>query len=201
MSTDGNLVFQGDLNGYLSIYAADTGQHLSSIELGSSVMAAPMTYEVNGTQYVAVLAGFGGANMGSPFPESSAAAKYGNEGRLIALKLGGGAVPKPALVDDRSFAQPPERSGTPVQIKHGELLYNRYCARCHVFGRGVLPDLRRITQPTNQFFYDIVLKGMYASQGMARWDDVLSHEDAEAIHAYVLDEAWTAFKANTNESH
>ena len=193
LSTDANLVLQGDMSGNLNIYAADTGRPLTRIELGSSVMAAPMTYEVDGTQYVAVLAGFGGANMGSPFPEGSAAARYGNEGRLIALKLGGGAVPKPAPVDAQSFAQPPERTGTPAQIEHGALLYNRFCARCHVFGRGLLPDLRRITQPTNRFFYDIVLKGMYASQGMARWDDVLSREDAEAIHAYILDEAWTAF--------
>lgn len=193
LSTDGNLVFQADINGNLNAYAADTGRRLASIELGTSVMAAPMTYEVNGTQYIAVLAGFGGGNLAVAFPDGSAAAKYGNEGRLIALKLGGGPVPKPALLDAQPFNPPPERTGTPAQVAQGALLYNRYCARCHLFGRGVLPDLRRITQPTNQFFYDIVLNGLYAPKGMARWDDVLSRADAEAIHAYILSEAWAAY--------
>lgn len=193
LSTDGNLVFQGDVNGNLNAYAADTGRRLASIELGTSVMAAPLTYEINGTQYVAVLAGFGGGNLAVPFLEGSAAAKYGNEGRLIALKLGGGAVPKPVPVDAQPFAQPPERAGTPAQIAQGALLYNRYCGRCHLFGQGVLPDLRRITEPTNRFFYDIVLNGMYVPKGMARWDDVLTRADAEAIHAYILNEAWKAY--------
>ena len=54
MTTAGNLVFQGDPNGMLSIFAADTGKVLDRIELGTSIIAAPMTYSVNGTQYVAV---------------------------------------------------------------------------------------------------------------------------------------------------
>jgi quinohemoprotein ethanol dehydrogenase len=47
-----------------------------------------------------------------------------------------------------------------------------------------LPDLRRMNPGTHSVFYEIVLHGAYQAKGMARWDDVLSHEDAEAIHAY-----------------
>ncbi len=60
LATAGGLVFQGDANGYFNAYAADSGTRLASIALGSSMMAAPMTYEVNGTQYVAIIAGYGG---------------------------------------------------------------------------------------------------------------------------------------------
>ena len=60
-------------------------------------------------------------------------------------------------------------------------MYNRFCARCHVFGSGLLPDLRRLSAPTHQLFYEIVLNGAYRGKGMARWDDVLSRADAESI--------------------
>ena len=57
----------------------------------------------------------------------------------------------------------------------------------------MLPDLRRMSAPTHLIFYDIVLNGAYGGKGMARWDDVLTRADAEAIHAYLVDQAWTAF--------
>ena len=197
MSTDGNLVFQGDAAGQLNVYAADSGQLLTRVDLGTTVMSAPMTYRIGSTQYVAVLAGYGGGNLSIPFAPSSAAFRYGNEGRLIALRLGGGSVPKPDLQIDAPFAQPPPRSGSRSDIAQGAVLYNRYCSRCHVFGRAVLPDLRRISAATDGLFYDIVLEGIYASQGMARWDDVLSWADAQAIHAYILDSSWAAFTSST----
>jgi quinohemoprotein ethanol dehydrogenase len=60
----------------------------------------------------------------------------------------------------------------------------------------LLPDLRRLSPATHQLFYDIVLGGIYQGKGMARWDDVLSHADAEAIHAYLIDQAWRAYTAS-----
>jgi quinohemoprotein ethanol dehydrogenase len=47
----------------------------------------------------------------------------------------------------------------------------------------------------HQIFYDIVMNGLLASAGMGRWDDVLSRADAEAIHAYIVDEAWKVYRA------
>ena len=195
LSTAGNLVFQGDARGWLNVYQADSGQLLARVDLGTSVMAAPMTYRVGDTQYVTVLAGYGGGNIGVPFPPDSAAYRYGNAGRIIALKLGGGAVPKPEPLGDQSFAEPPPRPTAAAQMVRGEVLYNRYCSRCHVFGRSVLPDLRRMAPATDRIFYDIVLNGAYVGKGMARWDDVLSQADAVAIHAYIVDAAWVAYSA------
>jgi quinohemoprotein ethanol dehydrogenase len=199
MSTAGNLVFRGDAAGFLSVYAADSGRLLKRIELGTSIMAAPMTYRVRGEQYVAVMAGFGGGLLNSPFPPESAAYKYGNEGRIVVFKLDGGPVPKPLPVVETSWPDPPAREGTPAQIAQGAVLYNRFCARCHGFGRGTIPDLRRMSQTTHQLFYDIVLKGAYATKGMARWDDVLTYPEARAIHAYLVSEAWRA-RANTAQT-
>jgi quinohemoprotein ethanol dehydrogenase len=69
MSTAGNLVFQGRGSGELWVYAADSGKVLKTIQTGSHIMAAPMTYAVGGVQYVAVQVGYGGTGMGvGPIP-------------------------------------------------------------------------------------------------------------------------------------
>jgi quinohemoprotein ethanol dehydrogenase len=193
MSTAGNLVFHGDARGFLNVFAADSGKPLASIDIGTSIMAAPMTYMLNGVQYVAFMAGYGGGN-GFVFPPDTAAYKYGNAGRIIALRLGGGAVPKPPPVPSMPFERPPAERGSAQQIAAGEILYNRFCSRCHVFDRGLLPDLRRMSTATNAIFYEIVLRGALQPKGMGRWDDVLSQADAERIHAYIIDQSWKAFE-------
>src|SRR5205823_1781674 len=63
LSTAGNLVIQGHGDGELVVYAADTGKTLKVIQTGSHIMAAPITYAVNGVQYIAVQAGYGGSAM------------------------------------------------------------------------------------------------------------------------------------------
>ena len=194
LSTSGNLVIRGDVAGYLNVYAADTGKVLKEVDVGTSIMAAPTTYAVAGEQYVAVMAGYGGGMLGVALPEDSAALRYGNAGRIVTFKLGGGSVPKPDLVVYPPFPAPPPHEGSAQKIAAGGVLYNRFCSRCHVLGHGLLPDLRRLSKQTHQIFYDIVLDGAYRGKGMARWDDVLSRADAEAIHAYLVDQSWQAFE-------
>jgi quinohemoprotein ethanol dehydrogenase len=197
LSTGGNLVLRGDAEGYLNAYAADTGRVLKRIDVGTSIMAAPMTYRVKGEQYIAVMAGFGGGLMANPFPKGSAAYKYGNAGRIVAFRLGGGETPKPPPMGEPTTpTQPPQAEGSAAQIADGEVLYNRYCSRCHVFGRGLLPDLRQMSPATHLMFEQIVLKGAYQVKGMARWDDVLSRADEEAIHAYLIDQARQNYAAS-----
>lgn len=206
ISTGGNLVVRGDAAGYLNFYAADTGKLLKQLDVGTSIMAAPTTYRVNGIQYVSVMAGYGAGLLFLPFPQDSAAYKYGNEGRIVTFRLDGGAVPKPAPKVEPPLEHLPAREGTPASIAQGEVLYNRFCARCHVFGRGLLPDLRRLSPATHQLFYQIVLDGIFQPKGMARWDDVLTRGDVEAIHAYLVDQAWQLKQTqpaagSTNGSH
>jgi quinohemoprotein ethanol dehydrogenase len=198
LSSGGNLVFQGDSAGNLSVYRASDGVKLKTVEIGTGVMAAPSTYRVNGVQYVVVLAGFGGNMAFYPLRKDFAAWKYSNEGRIVAFKLDGGAVPLPPQVELAPFPKPPAHEGPAAKIANGEVLYNRYCSRCHQLGRGVLPDLRRLTPEKHALFYDIVLGGLLKGAGMARWDDVLSRQDAESIHAYIVDESWKAYEAETH---
>jgi quinohemoprotein ethanol dehydrogenase len=56
VATAGDLVFQGIENGGLYALHAETGEQLFHYMAESAVQSSPMTYEVNGTQYVTVIA-------------------------------------------------------------------------------------------------------------------------------------------------
>jgi len=57
LATAGNLVFMGEGNGWFDAFDAKTGQRLWRYNLGAGVNAPPITYQVNGEQYIAVAAG------------------------------------------------------------------------------------------------------------------------------------------------
>jgi len=62
LATASDLVFSGEMDGHLSAFDARTGQKLWSFNLGVAVAAPPITYRVDGVQYVAVAAGGLSAN-------------------------------------------------------------------------------------------------------------------------------------------
>ena len=199
MSTASDLVFQGRGSGFLYAFDARTGEELHRIDTGSSIMAAPMTYTVNGVQYVAVAAGLGGGG-GQAHPPGSAAYRYGNEGRLLAFRLGGGDVPLRPEIDrsGHGFMRPPrDRTASEATVAEGQALYLKNCAKCHssLDGRGTgIPDLRRMDAQTHDNFNAIVLKGTLAASGMGSFASLLSESDAEAIRAYLVDLAWQAYE-------
>ncbi len=61
LTTRGNLVFTGTPEGYLKAFDAKTGQELWKFNTGSGVVGSPVTWEMDGEQYVAVMSGWGGA--------------------------------------------------------------------------------------------------------------------------------------------
>jgi quinohemoprotein ethanol dehydrogenase len=196
MSTAGNLVFQGRGSGELWVYAADTGKVLKVLKTGSHIMAAPMTYAVNGEQYVAVQVGYGGTPITvGPIPPSSAALKYQNTNRIIAFKLGGGAVPTPPPRIEPAFPKPPEQKATQVQIDAGEVTFIEQCTRCHQLGPSSTPDLRKLNDGLHVSFKDILMRGALAPAGMERFNDILSDKDADNVHAYLIEQSWIAYRA------
>ncbi|MDP9090499.1 MAG: PQQ-dependent dehydrogenase, methanol/ethanol family [Pseudomonadota bacterium] len=196
MSSAGNLVFQGRGSGALWVYAADTGKVLKVLETGSHIMAAPMTYAVKGEQYVAVQVGYGGTPITvGAIPPSSAALKFENTNRIIAFKLGGGAVPTPPRRTEPLFPKPPEQTATKAQIDAGEITFIEQCTRCHQLGPSTTPDLRKLNQGLHVAFKDILLKGALAPAGMERFDDILSEKDADNVHAYLIEQSWIAYRA------
>ena len=61
-------------------------------------------------------------------------------------------------------------------------------------GLSVTPDLSNLPAGMHALFKDIVLRGAVAPTGMERFDDVLTEADVENIHAYLIDQAWQAYK-------
>lgn len=191
VATAGGLVFQGDATGHVTAYDKRNGEVLWRFDAGSSILAPPVTFMQDGIQYLSIVTGSGGGDLFSGDygdPDTYVSAKYGNLDRLLVFRLGGTAeLPRPTVVDTTIAAQ--DLSGTtPAQLAEGEDLYMNYCVICHgMFARsaGGIPDLRRMKPAVHEAFASIVLEGLYASNGMAAFDDVLSHEQVEHIHAFL----------------
>lgn len=191
LATAGNLVFQGTSTGEFRAYAADTGKQLWSFATQTGVLAAPMTYAIDGEQYVAVVVGWGGV-------WDVSAGKLGggitpNISRLLVFKLGAAGSlppvkPTPALVLD-----PPAPAGTPEQIALGEKLYSNSCSVCHgisAVAGSLNPDLRHsATLGQKDLWQKVVHDGLLAENGMVAWKGQFSREQIEAIRTYVLKRA------------
>ncbi|MDO8290826.1 MAG: PQQ-dependent dehydrogenase, methanol/ethanol family [Parvibaculum sp.] len=188
LTTAGNLVFQGTADGHLYAYKADTGEKVWSQDIQTGVVAPPVTYTVDGVQYIAVLAGWGGVNITSGDARTSAAAKYGNEGKLLVYKIGGTAQLEKLALRDQTIPEWPALTADTDTVRKGEVSYARHCGFCHGSGAispGVTPDLRRMDENIRSHFQDIVRGGMLKDNGMASFGDLLSEEDAEAIKSYI----------------
>ena len=57
LTTAGGLVFHGDIKGWFRALDAKSGKELWKFNAGSGISAAPMTYAIDGKQYVAVVSG------------------------------------------------------------------------------------------------------------------------------------------------
>jgi len=163
---------------------------MRKLTLALGVMAGPVTYEIDGEQYVTVAAGWGGA-----FPLALGAlsepAKVHPEARILTYKLGGKAsMPAPRNVT-LALPEPPELTASAEVIDEGRVLYNGHCGMCHgpnAISGSVLPDLRYMTPETHKIFTGI-LAGAYASKGMPSVMDKLDPEQVEAIHQYIIKRA------------
>jgi len=188
LATAGNLVFEGTIGQTFAAYRADTGEKLWEMPVQQVPIAAPITYTVDGEQYIAVNAGWGG---GLAHVERSAYTQlFLSKPRLLVFKLGGTAKlpPMPAAsMQVPELSPPPAPNGTAEQVSRGEQLYAANCALCHgVAARGGVKDLRHMAPETHEAFLDIVLRGARARNGMASFADVLTPAEAEAIHHYLI---------------
>ena len=185
LTTAGGLLIQGTIRRTLAVYRAKDGHKLWESDVQSVPIAGPISYTVGGEQYVAVNAGWGG---GLAHVQAAAYRDlHVSSARLLVFKLGA-KKRLPAQEPDAGFPPPPPfvRAPEPV-IKHGGELFAANCSLCHgTMARGGIKDLRHMTPDTHQHFQDIVLGGARAKAGMASFADVLSKDDAEAIHNYLI---------------
>jgi quinohemoprotein ethanol dehydrogenase len=201
LTTASNLVFQGKANGHLRAFNALTGEQLWDENLGLGISAPPITYSVNGRQYLAILVGWGGAMSALGGQEM---ADYGwaygdHTRRLLAFSLDGTrTVPVSA----------PPRVPTPLATsdfivdgataESGELDYESICSFCHggaAVAAGMAPDLRAsgviLSADT---FEQVVRGGALASRGMPPFAD-FSDAELNQMRHYIRQQAEIALAA------
>jgi len=195
LSTGGGIVVQGSIDGRLRVFNDETGAVLKELDTGSPLIAAPMTYTVNGVQYVAVLAGTGGGGWNFWMPDNVAFTR-GNDNRVLVFKLDGGETRKPDLLPAVApIPEPPAQVGTPADLAAGAALFGRNCAPCHgTAERGPVPDLRRSGVIRESVAFQAVVRGgALEKRGMSSWDDLLTEAEVEQIRTHLISVARAAY--------
>jgi len=178
------LVFQGDAEGKLIARDATNGDAVWEFDVRSGAIAPPVTYLVDGEQYITLLVGWGGS-FGQYF-------KYVNRlhpGTVYTFKLGGSATPPEKLPPLEKQITSLKTEASPVEIGNGFSLYAEYCIGCHQaigVGGGNIPDLTMSSDAVFDNYEAILLEGMLASQGMPTFGELLTKEEVQNIKDFIL---------------
>ena len=195
LSTLSGLTFQGNSSGNLVAYDSENGSILWSKEIQTGMIAPPVTYQVDGEQYISILAGDGGAgnSVGDNFglDKEIAAVLYGNYGRLLSFKLNGKSQ-LPKLERKNNFIpEQPIINVSEEDLLKGEKIYAQYCGACHgagVRGKSIV-DLRHLTLEKHKIFNEILLEGILEENGMANFSSILTEQEVNHVHNYIIDRA------------
>jgi PQQ-dependent dehydrogenase (methanol/ethanol family) len=189
LATGGGLVFQGAAEGQFVAYDAAKGGKLWSYDAGNGIIAAPMTYELDGEQYLAVMVGAGGGGQISApgmLPQRPRL-----PGRLLVFKVGGTAT-APAFPKVEQASLDLTGVSSTGDVQHGFALFHQNCQVCHGpnASGAWLPNLKASPMlATAENWKGVVIDGASASRGMASFARYMTPKDAEDIRAYVISEA------------
>ena len=194
MATHGGLVFQGQADGKFVARDATTGAELWGRDMGVGTQAPPITYMVDGKQYVSILAGWAGGQM----LMGSLSAQHGWVGRnhprrLLTYVLDGNATlpPSPPPEQPKPLAAPDFHVDVALADK-GKVIYAKNCIICHgtaVIAGGAAPDLRASPIPLQaDAFNAIVRGGALQARGMPIFDE-LDDEQLDGLRNYIRQQA------------
>ena len=193
LSTAGGLVFQGTAKGQFNAFNARDGELRWRFAANTGIIAAPVSYAIDGEQYIAIVVGWGGVFGLGHGDFSKVYADVRNHSRVLVFKLGGELQLPSSEPYQEQFVAPPKQTATVEQIAAGKPLYNQYCATCHgpqAIGGGLIQDIRYGGVLHDAELWDqVVSTGVFASKGMAGFESVLSAEQVANIRAYVVDAA------------
>jgi quinohemoprotein ethanol dehydrogenase len=188
--TGGNLVFQGNAQGQFVAYAADTGAVLWSFDAQDGIVGQPISYSVDGRQFVTVITGFGGiaAALGPQV------AQFGwdyrtQHRRVLTFALDAkAALPVVAALapakntDDAAFVV------DDALVDKGNVVYAEHCFMCHgvaAVAAGAAPDLRKSSIPLDAVAFESVVRdGALKSKGMPQFQE-LQDEDLSGLRNFI----------------
>jgi quinohemoprotein ethanol dehydrogenase len=201
LATGGNLVLQGRADGILAAYRATDGKQLWTFDAGTGIIGPPVTYLVNGVQYVSVMAGWGGG-AGMFNAPGSGPVKPGF-GRIVTFMAGGAATLKVPAYGHKGPPAPALTTNASAKTIHeGGLLFNAQCAQCHGIDAvaGPVPDLRYASKETLEGIEGIVLGGSRAASGMPSFQKILTAAQVREIQAYIISRARESAQTAKNQS-
>jgi len=185
MTSAGGLVFQGTAYGKFFAYDASDGKKLWEYNVHSGVIAPPVTYMVDGKQYVSIAVGWGGSAPAQwvRFTEES------TPGTIFTFAVDANEAYTGVYNTKSKEVIQLEFSATEEEITNGRQLYRKYCYGCHgpvgVNG-GSIPNLAYSNAGTFSIIEDIVLKGMYLKKGMPNFSDRINQKEVMDLKNYIL---------------
>jgi quinohemoprotein ethanol dehydrogenase len=184
LTTAGGLVFQGNAEGKFRAYDAENGDILWEKDLRSGIIAPPVTYMVDGKQYLTLAVGWGGSvGLNRKFTT------HVHPGTIYTFEIDGKADYPAAIQAPMANLTQQVPEGTPTQIGHGFNNYVKFCIQCHGdqvgAGGGIVPDLSRSTDGVFSNYKEIVLEGALLANGMPSFEGRLSEQDIKNIADYV----------------
>ena len=184
----------------MAIYRATDGHKLWELPVQTAPVAGPMTYLVDGVQYIAINAGWGGSPVAGLSAENPPVRM--GPARLLVFRLDAAGVTLPPMPPPSAVPAPPQLRASEEQIREGRRIFGETCSRCHGENAvGGLKDLRFMTPETRREFSTIVLEGTRKDKGMAPFKDLLSQADVDAVNAYLVaraNEDYQDYIANGN---
>ena len=190
LATAGGLVFQGEATGAFDAYDAKTGKRLWKFDSGLGIIGAPMSYSIDGRQYVSILVGYGGtAAAYGHFMDMGY--KFGRQPRrLLTFALGGDKTLPPSAPPDFTVhaLDNPALKLNEEHVAAGRAL-SVQCAACHGVGLQATgtpgPDLRESAIALNLDSFSTLLKtGALLEQGMPRFQ-MLTDDQIRDLYAYI----------------
>jgi quinohemoprotein ethanol dehydrogenase len=166
---------------------------LWSFDTQAPALSPPMSYSVNGRQYVTVLTGLGSViSSWGPMLQKYKVDYKTLERRVLTFSLDGSARLPPKRPADFSKPADPDFKASPESIASGSAIFNGRCAVCHGFkavSAGFAPDLRRSVVPLSKDAFEaVVLKGALRQNGMPMYDN-LTQAELAATRDYIRAQA------------
>lgn len=204
LATAGGLVFQGTADGAFTAYDAGSGASLWHIDAGLGIIGAPISYQVNGRQYVSVLAGYGASNtLGNIM---NVGWKYGAQPRrLLTFALDAKTVLPPSAPPDFSV-HAVDNAAIKINAADaaaGFTLFTMNCSGCHglnVVSAGAPgPDLRESKVALDpKSFRAVVHDGVLLPRGMPPFPQ-LGATQIRDIYAYIRTQARLALASGNRK--
>ena len=188
MATAGNLVFQGLADGFFHAYSADKGEDAWKFYAGVAATGVPITYSVDGKQYVSITAG---PLNGASAAFGSLSARWGWDSRvhprrLLTFVLDGTAKlpPTPAPIKAQPLVGPEfELDGTQARAGAHQYLRCTVCLGSAAVAGGNAPDLRASPVPLSKDnFAAIVRGGALVERGMPSFPEFTDAELDQLRH-------------------